>query len=185
MGEDKARLVVSGGQPVIRSVVEAVGKVCREVLLVTDRPGRYADLNLPVREVIDVVPGKGPLGGLHAGLLASEDPFSLAVACDMPFLNVGLLRHMAERRRDYEALAPRVKGQWQPLYAIYAGACLATVEELLALGQLSMAELLSRVRVKAVSAAAVRRFDPQGRSFLNLNRPEDLAQMQAVSEEAP
>lgn len=185
MGEDKARLVVSAGQPVIRSVVEVVGKVCSEVLLVTDRLGRYEDLNLPAREVIDIVPGKGPLGGLHAGLRASESPFALVVGCDMPFLNPRLLWHMAERKRDYEALAPRVKGRWQPLHAIYARACLATLEEMLAQGQLSMTALLSRARVKAVSAAAVRRLDPQGRSFLNLNRPEELAQMRALSEEAP
>ncbi|MFQ6019353.1 MAG: molybdenum cofactor guanylyltransferase [Dehalococcoidia bacterium] len=180
MGRDKARLALPDGRPLILSVVELLKDVCDEVVVVTDVPGRYADLDLPVRQVTDVVPGQGPLGGLQAGLQAVEAPFALTVACDMPFLNPSLLRYMVGLSRDYEALVPMVEGRWQPLHAIYANACLPAVDDLLDQGVLALTDLLSRVQVRALPFAAVRRFDPQGLSFRNLNEPEDLTQMSAA-----
>ena len=174
MGRDKARLVLPDGRPLILSILELLKDVCDEVVVVTDAPGRYADLALPAREVTDIVPGQGPLGGLQAGLRAIQAPFALTVACDMPFLNPSLLRYMVGLPRDYEALVPIVEGRWQPLHSIYAKDCLATVEDLLDRGLLALTDLLSRVRLRALPLATVQRFDPQGLSFLNLNEPGDL-----------
>lgn len=178
MGTDKGRLVLADGRPLILAVVEAVSTVCSEVVVVTDRAGRYGDLVLPAHQVTDIVPGQGPLGGLHAGLGNVEAPFALTVACDMPFLNPRLLRYMADLPRHYEALVPRIEGRWQPLHAIYARACLPALEDLLAQGLRPLTDLLSRVRVKALPFATVRRFDPLGLSFLNLNEPDDLRRVQ-------
>ncbi len=184
MGTDKARLVLPDGRPVILSVVEVLKSICGEVVVVTEATGRYADLALPARRVTDIVPGCGPMGGLHAGLRAIDAPFALAVACDMPFLNPRLLRYMADLPRDYEALVPSIGGRWQPLHSIYAKACLATVENLLTRDLLALTDLLSRVRMRTLPFATVQRFDPEGLSFLNLNEPDDLMRVRAVSEPA-
>ena len=167
MGTDKARLALPDGRPVILSVVEVLKSICGEVVVVTEATGRYADLALPARRVTDIVAGCGPMGGLHAGLRAIDAPFALAVACDMPLLNPRLLRYMADLTRDYDALVPSIGGIWQPLHTIYAKACLATVEDLLARDLLALTDLLSR--------------DPEGLSFLNLNEPDDLMRVRAVS----
>ncbi len=66
MGTDKARLALPDGRPVILSVVEVLKSICGEVVVVTEVTGRYADLALPARRVTDIVPGCGPMGGLHA-----------------------------------------------------------------------------------------------------------------------
>lgn len=184
MGTDKARLALPDGRPVIQSVLEVVESVCGEVVVVVDVPGRCEELGLRARCVSDIVPERGPLGGLQAGLMAVEAPFALAVACDMPFLNPRLLHYMAALPQDYEALVPIIRGRWQPLHAIYAKACLATVEELLSQGLLALTDLLSRLQVRALPFATARRFDPQGLSFLNLNEPQDLMRARAVSEPA-
>ncbi len=184
MGTDKARLALPDGRPVILSVVEVLKSICGEVVVVTEASGRYADLALPARCVTDIVPGCGPMGGLHAGLRAIEAPFAFAVACDMPFLNSPLLRYMADLPRDYEALVPSIGGIWQPLHTIYAKACLATVEDLLAGGLLALTDLLSRVRMRTLPFATVRQFDPEGLSSLNLNEPDDLMRVRAVNKPA-
>jgi molybdopterin-guanine dinucleotide biosynthesis protein A len=162
------------------SLVEVRESVCGAGVVRTDGPGRCAHLGRPARCVTQIVPERGPMGGLHAGLMAIEAPFALAVACDMPFLNPRLLRYMVGLPQDYEALVPIIRGRWQPLHAIYAKACLAAVEELLARGLLALTDLLSQVRVRALPFAAARRFDPQGLSFLNLNEPHDLLRARAV-----
>ncbi len=100
----------------------------------------------------------------------------------MPFLNPHLLRNMADLPRDYEALVPSVGGRWQPLHSIYAKACLATVEDLLARDLLALTDLLSRVRMRTLPFATVRLFDPQGLSSLKLNEPNDLMRVRAVAD---
>ena len=115
------------------------------------------------------------------GLRAINAPFALAVACDMPFLNPRLLRYMADLTRDYDALVPSIGGIWQPLHTIYAKACLTTVEDLLARGLLALTDLLTRVRVRALRFATIRRFDPEGLSFLNINEPDDLMRVRAIT----
>ncbi len=182
MGADKARLVTKDGRPLILSVVEALKGVCSEVVVVTDVPGRYADLALPARHVTDIVPDRGPMGGLHAGLMVIEAPCALTVACDMPFLNPRLLHYMTALPKDYQALVPNIGGRWQPLHAIYTKACLTTVEYLLDRGALALTDLLKRVRLRALPFATARRFDPLGLSFVNLNEPDDLMRARAAGE---
>src|SRR5262245_33344588 len=49
----------------------------------------------------DLVPGLGPLGGVHTALTSSEVEAELFLACDMPFVSVDLLRGLVR------ALGPR------------------------------------------------------------------------------
>ena len=63
-----------------------------ELLIVTNNPAAYAYLNLPL--VGDVLPDKGPLGGIYTALRAASQPHVLVVACDMPWLNRELLAHL-------------------------------------------------------------------------------------------
>lgn len=75
--------------------------------------------------VMDIYPGCGPIGGLHAGLKACEGKFLLAAACDMPLLKIELFRHLADRLRGagaafYDGAVPVTgKGRIHPLAAIY------------------------------------------------------------------
>ena len=89
MGRNKAFLELQG-RCLIDVVIERVGAVCAEVLVVTGDASLYASLGVPVVE--DTFRGVGVLGGLHAGLEAATHELALAVACDMPFLQPDLLR---------------------------------------------------------------------------------------------
>ncbi len=66
MGVDKTLLDVDG-RPLVARVVGAVGEVCEQTLVVTNRPEALADAGLPgeVRVVQDEVAYQGPLGGLE------------------------------------------------------------------------------------------------------------------------
>ncbi len=173
LGLDKA-LVRFGGVPLLRIVVERVAQVCREVVVAVDRPERYEGLGLPTRLVTDESPGLGPLSGLQAGLRTCRTEHMLVAACDLPFLNVELLRYMASLPRSYQALAPWRDGRWEPLHAIYARSCLEAADAMATSGGGSMQKLLGRLEVRRLDEEEVGRLDPDGLSLVNLNERSDL-----------
>ncbi len=124
--------------------------------------------------VADESPGLGPLSGLQVGLRTCRTEHVLVAACDLPFLNVELLRHMARLPRSYQALVPWRDGRWQPLHAIYARSCLEAVDAMAAGGGGSMQELLGRLNVRRLDEEEMDRLDPDGLSLVNLNERSDL-----------
>jgi molybdopterin-guanine dinucleotide biosynthesis protein A len=180
LGTDKASLIFDG-RPLLDIVIERLSGVCSEVIVASGRAAEGRKTPLPVRFVADLAPGRGPLGGVQAGLAAATAEFALVVACDMPFLNPGLLAYMASLPRRYQALVPRAAGRWHPAHAIYARSCLSTVEELLARRNSSMRDLLSRLDVRELSEDELRRHDPEGLSLFNVNEPRDLERARALS----
>jgi molybdopterin-guanine dinucleotide biosynthesis protein A len=101
----------------------------------------------------------------------------------MPFLNVSLLRHLLSLREGYDAIVPVTEGYPEPTHAAYSKACLPVIQRQLARGELKIARFFDRVRVRQVPEDEVRRFDPDLRSFFNINTPEDLAQALALVRE--
>lgn len=181
MGAEKARITLPDGRPLLTATVEALRASGMDVVVVSDVAGRYEDLELPSREVVDVVSGRGPMGGLHAGLLATETTFAFVAACDMPFIKPEVVGYMAGLQRDYEALVPRVAGRWQPAFAVYARATVPLIERLLADGENSLTGLLSRLEVRGLDEDELRRVDPELVSLTNLNEPQDLRRTGAAS----
>jgi molybdopterin-guanine dinucleotide biosynthesis protein A len=104
MGQDKAFLAL-GGQLLIEVVIERMAQVCREVLVVAGDMQPYVGLGAPVVE--DRFRGVGVLGGLHAGLEAAAHELTLAVGCDMPFLNLHLLRAFASWAEGFDVAVLR------------------------------------------------------------------------------
>lgn len=179
LGVNKA-LLRFGGVPLLRIVVDRVAEVCDEVVVAVDRPQRYQGMALAARLVADLAPGLGPLSGLQSGLRASGTDNVLVLSCDLPFLNEKLLRYMAEQPRSYQALVPWADDRWHPLHSIYNRSCLPEVDRMVNQGGGSMRDLLSRLDVRPLSEDDLRRWDPDGLSFLNLNRREDVARARAI-----
>src|SRR3990172_6765891 len=120
MGGSPKALVPFGDRPLIRHIVEKLAAVLPDCLVVTNSPELYAFLGLPM--VADVFPEGGSLGGIYSGLAAAPGEAALCVACDMPFLSVGLLRHLAERAGEADVVIPDAAGDLQPLHAGYGKA---------------------------------------------------------------
>ena len=160
-----------GGKALIERVIDSLVPLTTEVLAVVARPEQATALRLPpsLRVVSDRYPGGGSLGGIFTGLEASAEPWSLVVACDMPFLNRELLRHLIGESSNVDAVIPRLGGQPEPLHALYSKACLAPMERMLRAGQLKIAPLFEAVRVRYVDEETIDRIDPRHLSFFNIN----------------
>lgn len=172
MGANKA-LVQVGGKPVIERIVERVQPLGEELLIVSNTPESYAHLDLPI--VADVVPGKGPLGGLYTAIVRARHEHTLVVSCDQPFLNPALLLSLIDLRHSFDVVVPLAQdGYPQSMHAVYGKGCLQAIRRCLDADRLKMIAFFADVRVRAVSGEEVDRFDPQRLSFFNLNTPEDL-----------
>ena len=183
MGSSKA-LEIIGDKSLIERVVERVKLVSSQTLIVTS-PGQLA---LPVagevEVLVDLYPGKGPLGGIYTGLLASPSSHSIVVACDMPFLNIELLRHMIELSRDFDAVVPRLgEGKVEPLHAIYSKGCLDNMKTQLEHNHLQISHSLTKLRVRYIERAECQKFDPQLLTFFNINSQSDLDRASTLAAE--
>ena len=178
MGRDKAFLELDG-RPLIEIVVERMAGVCAEVLVVAGDAQLYASLGVPVVE--DRFRGVGALGGLHAGLEAANHELSLVVGCDMPFLIPGLLRAFAGWAEGFDVVVLRHEDgeQTEPLHGAYGRTCLPAIEAAIRARRRRIVAFFPHVRVRYVTPAAVAPFDPDLRSFRNVNTPEEWRAVQA------
>ena len=176
-----------GGKALIERVIDSLVPLTTEVLAVVARPEQATALRLPpsVRVVSDRYPGGGSLGGIFTGLEASAEPWSLVVACDMPFLNRELLRHLMAQSSNVDAVIPCLGGQPEPLHALYSKACLAPMERMLRAGQLKIAPLFEAVRVRYVDEETIDRIDPRHLSFFNINTQADLEEARGYFRQGP
>ncbi len=144
-----------------------------EVLLVANAPEPYSRFRL--RTVADAVPGKGAPGGVHAALLGASTEWVLAVACDMPFVHPEAVRVLLEARApEVDAVCFTVEGRVEPLLAAYRVSLARPWGEALRKDDPSLRELLSRSRARLLPEQALRTVDPELRSLVNVNTPEDL-----------
>ena len=183
MGKDKARLKLGGEPMILKYIASKLLTISDEVIVATDGR-RYKNLNVRVKWVDDVYPGAGSLVGLYSGLKEASSDYALVVACDMPFLNLELLRYMIALPRDYDILIPKIGDKIEPMHAIYSRRCLQPAERLLEAGHLKIADMFPELRVRYLLQEVIEKYDPEHRSFFNINTPDQLEEARAIIEES-
>ena len=178
MGTDKAFVRVLG-RPLIEEILSQSAGLGMESLIITNRPAEYAYLGVPLFG--DVLPDKGPLGGLYTALHSATRPHVLCIACDMPFVVRPLLDYLISLIPEGDAVVPRLAGEAEPFRAIYSRACLAPIRAALDAGRMRMISFFPDVRVRFVNEAEIDQFDPQHLSFFNVNTPDDLEQARRLA----
>jgi molybdopterin-guanine dinucleotide biosynthesis protein A len=180
-GRDKASEPLLG-QPLLQHVLGRLEEVVAEFVIVKARGQVLPEFETarPVTVAEDLYPESGPLGGLYTGLQALRAEAALAVACDMPLLQPGLVRELFRLLPGHDVVIPTSDDYAQPLCAVYAKTCAEPIRRRLDAGQFKLMGFFADVRVLEVQPQSWRRFDPEGLSFRNLNRPEDLAEVEAL-----
>jgi molybdopterin-guanine dinucleotide biosynthesis protein A len=173
MGRPKA-LLHFDNEPLIVHIVTALRTLCADVVVV-GAPEQELP-SLPAKVIRDAVAYQGPVGGICYGLGAIDGEVAIVVACDSAFLSLPLLSHLLDRIREHDVVVPLWGGRFQPLHAAYRRTVLPILEQQLARGELRPVDLFGKVRTLNIDEEEIRRFDPDGSSFFNMNTPEDYAQ---------
>ncbi len=178
-GRNKA-LEILQGERLIDRQLRKVQALFTEVLVITNEPKHYLHLNVTILR--DVIPGLGPLGGIYTGLLFAQGESVFVTACDMPFLQPAVVRHMVQLARDHDVVVPEKKGGLEPLHAIYSARCLPHIKRMLDRGKFQVISFFPAVKVYRLSQEEIGQLDPQGLSFFNINTPNDMDEARELLE---
>lgn len=182
MGSDKAKLEVDG----VTFLQFLASRFARRLgpVIVSARLDQVLDIK-GAKAAYDTYEGAGPLGGLHAGLLASPDDENFALACDMPFADLELARYLVSLLQGYDAVTPMLETGVEPLFAAYRKSCVPEIERLLESGCFKVGALLQRINVLYPGVEDLKRHDPELRSFVNVNSPEDYSRVLRLFGQTP
>jgi molybdopterin-guanine dinucleotide biosynthesis protein A len=195
LGRDKASEVLAG-KTLLQRAVDACDGLASRYVIVTARGQRLPRLTarVPIDPVEDVYPETGPLGGIYTGLraiaggaLGASAPAPqigacLVLACDLPLLQPDLLRELLRIAPGQDAVVPVKDGLPEPLCAVYTVGCIEPGRRLLEAGSYKVAGLLEQVDALLLPESQWRVLDPDGLSFLNVNREDDLARARELLE---
>ena len=165
MGRDKAELAFRG-KPLIRYQADRLRALGITDIVIAGYPKPQEG----ARFAPDVYPHRGPLSGIHAGLLAVENRSALLLAVDTPLVPEELLRELIAAHRGGITLAA-LKREPEPLIGVYDKALAADCEAVLQGEKTSVRRLFDRVKPALVPY----RGDPL--LLLNCNTPEEYRRL--------
>jgi molybdenum cofactor guanylyltransferase len=189
-GRDKSALVVDGMSILDRLLLE-LGTLTDDVMVVGARAGtggaragneEARAFQASVRHIADIVPGSGPLGGIHAALTAARGDAVLVVACDMPYVTAAFGDHLFSLAAGARIVVPRSGDRDHPLCAVYSRACLEVAARLLAERRLALRELLAAFPTRVVGTEEIARFGAPSRLLANVNTPAEYADLEALQD---
>ena len=183
MGRNKA-LMHLGDETLIARTLKRIQTVTDETIVISNSANLYTELGVQVYE--DLVPNSGALGGVYTGLNYAANNAVLCIACDMPLLQLKLMRYLVSVLGEYDAVVPYTRGvkesnpKLQTLCAVYSRSCVQTVRQMIDEGELRLHALCDRVTVRMVPPGEWREFDPEGLSFVNINTREDFEKVKEM-----
>lgn len=181
MGVNKSLLKI-GDTTIIERITKLMKSLFANVILISNTPDEYKFLNIPIYE--DVYKDKGPLAGIHSGLINSETEKNFVIACDIPLLNEDAIKFIINFKSDRLAVVPKTNRFVQQLCGLYKKGCLTETENLLSADseenrnaeqmkrKFSVLSLLERVDAEIIEIET----QYPGYTeylFMNLNTPED------------
>ncbi len=173
MGEDK-RFLLIGEQTLFERTLALLQSIFQTVCVVIAQDSPPLEAAVPV--VRDLVADCGSLGGLYTGLKQAHTEYIFVVACDMPFLNPTLVRHVVSLKGQADIVMVRLEQGLQPTHALYSRRCLPVIEEMLHARHLKIQHLVVHpsLHTRFVTESELRKIDHEGLSFINVNTPADL-----------
>jgi molybdenum cofactor guanylyltransferase len=179
-GRDKA-LVEFDGEPLIARLCRISQAATAENLRIIGDAEKYAQFGAEC--IPDRWPGEGPLGGIITALMATEvgdgvsdqNSWSLIVGCDMPFLTIEWLQHLASRAiaSKAEVVVPESTYGLEPLCACWRVSAAPALTRLFNGGVRRVTDAMKQLRMEVLDAADWKRFDNLNRLFWNMNTPAD------------
>jgi molybdopterin-guanine dinucleotide biosynthesis protein A len=174
MGRPKAFLPYEN-TTMIQHILSNVRDLFQETLLVANEPEIFESYGVNV--VKDILPHRGPLGGILSGLLVSSFSHVFVVACDMPLVNKKLIRELVSRRHGNDVVVLSHKHGVEPLLGVYSKNCIKQLEETLFSGNLSLQDFLTGLKAQAYFYDQEEQPQSTLPPFFNVNTPQDYSHL--------
>lgn len=168
MGRDKSFLIFYG-KPLIEILINKLQGIFKDLIIIANNISLYKKYK--IKTYADIIKESGPLGGIHAGLHYSKSKYNFIMACDMPFVEPGLIKFMSANIENYDLVVPKLNGRFEPLCAIYSKNCLKAIENQLSKNNLKVVDFFPQVKLKEIVEKDLVDFNKDGKFFLNINTP--------------
>jgi len=163
----------TGEGRIVEVTIQRLRKVFNRIILSTNTPEYYYYLGLPM--VGDIIQVRGPMTGIFSALSLPDVSSVFVTACDMPDINGILIKYIAGRwMREYDAVVPVFNNEPQPLFGVYSKRVARRMEEALHHEKRSLRGFLRDCNVLYIQETEIRKIDPEGRSFVNINTMQDF-----------
>ncbi|PNR87033.1 MULTISPECIES: molybdenum cofactor guanylyltransferase [unclassified Petrotoga] len=174
-GTNKAMETING-RPLIEQIVEGLKNAFEKVYIIGNVK-EYVFLQ-DVFFCEDIIPNKGPLGGLLTGLTCSDSDYNFLTACDMPFLTSEFFEFVNLQKKDYDVLVPEYNSYLEPLAAVYSKKCLPFINASLKNDQLKLKSFFPKVKVRIIKETIIREIGEPEKLFFNINYKEDIEKLE-------
>jgi len=161
-----------GGERIIERTLRVFREVFGEVIISTNTPEYYFFSG--ERMIGDLYPSRGPMGGIFSALLNAATERIFVVACDMPFLNPALVRYISGIAVDAGIVVCSFKKSLHPLFGVYGKGMLHPLEHHLRKGVTGLQRFLRDFNAYVVGEDEIKKIDPEGTSFVNINTIGDF-----------
>jgi molybdopterin-guanine dinucleotide biosynthesis protein A len=179
MGRDKASLPF-GEETLLARVMRLTAEVVprEQIVLIAAAEQQLPSLPWAARIIRDREADQGPLPALIDGLalLSTNVSAAFVTACDAPLLEPAFVEALfAAMDPGMDAAVPSDGERLHPLTAVYRPSCVASLRACLDGGRLSLQGALRSpgIRLKELPVEQLRPVDPELRSLLNCNTPEE------------
>lgn len=126
MGFNKEDIIIND-EYIVHSTIKKLYPLFDEIIVVTNNPSRYKDMNVITTK--DTLISKSPLVGLHAGLLKSSSKYNFLLACDMPIIDIDLIKEIDQLVENEESINFLNSGYVEPFYGVYNISLIGKIEE--------------------------------------------------------
>jgi molybdenum cofactor guanylyltransferase len=181
MGGKHKALMPFKGVPLLNIQLKEMARICKQILLVTHAPELFAPIlqefkQAEVNCIPDVMPGKGPLSGIHAACLAAATDRLWIVGCDMPYLSAAAAEALFDlcEGTQADAVIPVIHEKVQPLHGIFDKRIAPVVAKLLEMEQFKLMGLLERIHFLTADDSYFAQRDIALTFTVNLNTPDDF-----------
>jgi molybdopterin-guanine dinucleotide biosynthesis protein A len=174
-GSDKALLTLNGKNLAL-TIYQRLYKLFKEVYFVSNKPNKYNQFGDRVFE--DIIPGKGTLGGIYSALHYATDEYCFITACDLPFLDKGLIQTLWARASKTDIIAPVWKSNIEPLVAFYHRRCLSEIEKAIKQNERMVKGFWKSATVAMIDVTKFYSLAQLEKIFFNINTPDDYRRAQ-------
>ena len=177
-GRIKANLIIDG-RTIISRITDILNQVFSEIIIVTNTPEEFGEYSR-YKIVSDQFRMVGPLGGIHAAMIASTGEALFVVAGDMPLIEKSMIIRQIEyfQNNKCDVLIPAVNQNIEPLHAIYNISILKRLEGYLT-GDYGYAV---REFFKSMDVNYMQLEDSEKikNAFTNINFPSDISLVEKI-----
>ena len=175
MGRDKLKMSL-GGHTLLETAANRFSDEFEDVFLSVADENKYPDIK--ARRIVDILPGAGPLSGLHAALTFASSCGAyngvFLVAADLPFASTRAAKCIIELGRDREACVIKLHdGNLEPLFGYYGISLLPRCCDAILSGEYRVSEILRSADTRFIDPRELGEHWDE-KMIININRPEDF-----------